>query len=80
MVSKGVFSIRGMGLIGFDPFPYVIDIWVSINGCRLITENPFQMDDLGVPLFQDTPIYLCTYLVGAINPLRDSELAAPPNV
>ena len=40
---------------------------VSINGGTpkmgdLQKENPFKMDDLGVPLFQETPIYIYIYL------------------
>jgi hypothetical protein len=38
---------------------------VSKNGC-FIKENPIKMDGLGVPLFQETSIYLyiyCTYTV-----------------
>ena len=27
-------------------------------------ENPIKMDDVGVPLFLETPIYIYTYKVG----------------
>ena len=31
-------------------------------------ENPIKMDDLGVPLFLETPIYIFSKLVGGFNP------------
>ena len=38
-----------------------INIEVSENGW-FIRENPIHMDDLGVPLFQEAPIYIYVYI------------------
>ena len=43
----------------------IINMGVSINGESPIAgwfmiEKPIKMDDLGVPLFQETSIYVCS--------------------
>ena len=43
----------------------VSKIGVPQNG-RFLMENPINMDDLGVPLFLETPIYLYTPIIYAL--------------
>ena len=38
------------------------------NGC-FVTENPMNMDDLEVPLFQETSIYLFLFFLGGYHQL-----------
>ena len=53
-------------------FPKIIKIVVSQNGW-FIMENLIKMDDLGVPLFLETPIYLVSgtnisiYAIGSMG-------------
>ena len=57
------------------------------NGC-FVTENPMNMDDLEVPLFQETSIYLFLFFFGGLPPviklfdphiIRSSKPAVRPN-
>ena len=42
-------------------------------------ENPIKMDDLGVPLFSETSIYVDIYIYIYIQPIVCVWLDAPPS-
>ena len=48
-------------------------IMVPQNGWFIMVPNPIKMDDLGVPLFLETPLYIYIYLYVYI-PLQGTEL------
>ena len=59
----GLFLVLKTGISGHNcrnttGFPYILSVpkhdW-------FILENPIEMDDLGVPLFQETSIYIFIY-------------------
>ena len=45
-------------------------------------ENPIKMDDLGVPLFSETPIYIyikCSLNIASIHPSTRKKVRLPAN-
>ena len=59
MSSLGSFQVSGVGM-GQNLFlPYgVFHKWGVPKNCWFVMENPTKMDDLGVPPFQETSIWL----------------------
>ena len=43
-------------------------------------ENPIKMDDLGVPLFSETPIYIHIYIYIYISPRCWDQVTSDENV